>query len=126
MTTARRIVTFVSLFRGLYGVAAVAAPDPLLKLQGAPAAEASPTARVLQQFFGVRDVVVALFTLDARKDDEQLRRAIAFNGVSEIGDLTVALLMLRDGTAPRATVALSFALPVGALASWAIALRELR
>jgi hypothetical protein len=98
----------------------------LLKLQGAPAGEATPTARVFQQFFGVRDVVVALFTLDARRDDERLRRAVAFNCVSETGDLIVALLMLRDGSAPRSAVALSFALPATTLASWAIALRDLR
>lgn len=81
---------------------------------------------MFQQFFGVRDVVVALFTLDARKDDEQLRRAVALNCVSETGDLIIALLMLRDGSAPRSAVAASFALPLGTLASWAIALRELR
>jgi len=126
MTTGRKIVTLASLFRGLYGVAALAAPEGLLKLQGAPAAEATPTARVLQQFFGVRDVVVALFTLDARRDDERLRRAIAFNCVSEIGDLLIAALMLREESASRETVALSFALPASALAGWTTALRELR
>lgn len=92
------------------GVAAIAAPGPLLSVFGAPEGSDNAVMRYFARIFGVRNIALGLQVWAARDDAERLRRLALMNAAIELSDAVVGAAtaarvpeMRRAGVAAVAT-----------------------
>ncbi len=100
------------------GAAALIAPGPTSRLLGFPAAQDSPTARLMARLFGVRDVALGVLVLRARRDPHFARFVYRLNAIVDGGDAaSMAVAVITRQGIDRA--ALSSSVPaLSAMVGW--------
>jgi hypothetical protein len=110
MTSVQRYAAAMLAERVGLGVAAIAAPGPLLAVFGAPEGSDGPVMRYFARIFGIRNIALGLQVWDARDDVERLRQLALLNAAVELSDAVAGAVtaarspeMRRAGAAAVAT-----------------------
>jgi len=111
-------LTVMGVGRILLGVAPFIAAGPASRLLGFPAAQDSPTARLMGRFFGVRDVGLGVLAFYAMKNPSSLTFILLFNACMDAGDLvSTAIPLARRQGIDRAALSSAACATIGGL-SW--------
>lgn len=100
---------WLALARAGFGAPAVAAPGATLRLLGARRARQTSSARFFAGFFGVRELLLAVFLVAARHDPARLQPTVAFGALADLGDTALLLrdVLSRKRLEPQAALLLS-------------------
>ncbi len=124
LTHLHTLVTVMGLFRIGIGLAPFLAAGPLSRVLGFPAAQDSPTARLMARFFGVRDVGLGVLAFHALRHPETAVFIFLFNACMDAGDLvsTAIPLVGRQGIDRGAALSAVCALTggLGWITVWAL------
>jgi uncharacterized protein YjeT (DUF2065 family) len=114
------VIFAMGIGRVVLGLAPFVAAGPASRLVGFPAAQDSPTARLMGRFFGVRDVGLGVLVFWALQHPEALPFVLLFNAITDFGDLTAtAVPLLKRQGIDRAAFT-SGALALGAGVGWLV------
>ncbi|HNN98381.1 MAG TPA: DUF4267 domain-containing protein [Pseudomonadota bacterium] len=116
----RLVITGMGFVRIALGLAPFIAAGPASRALGFPAAQDSPTARLMARLFGVRDIGLGVLAFYALRHPETASFLFLFNAAMDGGDLVSMSIPLirREGIDRAALTSAVFALIGGS--SWIV------